>query len=252
MNLRIVTPELLVDISTLPELRGIKDDGGYIRIGAAVRYQEILASPIVAANVPLLLEALRLVAHVAIRNRGTLGGSLAFADPAAELPACAVALDATIHIASRGGRRMLPAAEFFTGMMSNALQVGELIESVTFPKIAPTAVTAILELSRRQGDYAMAGVVATAMIAEGKISQARIVFFGCTSHARRAVAVARVLEGAVLPLPEATNLQLASAVEQDIDPSDSPGCSATTRSKLAITLMKRIVGTLAERVRPIS
>jgi aerobic carbon-monoxide dehydrogenase medium subunit len=247
LNMRVASPELLVDISRLPELHGIRDEGQAIRIGAATRYAEIARDALVERHVPLLAEALALVAHVAIRNRGTLGGSLALADPAAELPACTVALAATVHVAGAGGRRSLPAEAFFTGTLSTALEAGELLEAVSFPKAARGSVSAIAELSRRRGDYALAGIAVVAEVTRDVVGGARIAYFGCTSAARLAAAVARMLKGRRIPLEATAHGDLEQALAQDLDPADSPGCSAATRVRLATVLTKRILGTLRER-----
>jgi carbon-monoxide dehydrogenase medium subunit len=250
LNMRLASPELLVDISRLPELQGIRDEGRAIRIGAATRYAEIARDALVARHVPLLAEALALVAHVAIRNRGTLGGSLALADPAAELPACSVALAATVHIAGAGGRRSLPAERFFTGTMSTALKAGELVEAVSFPKAAPGSVSAIAELSRRRGDYALAGIAVVAEVARDVVGDARIAYFGCTSAARPAAALAGLLKGRRIPLEATAHDELQQALGQDLDPADSPGCTAATRVRLASVLTQRILGTLRARAAP--
>ena len=247
LNMRVAAPELLVDIGALEELRGIREEGERVRIGAATRYAEILESALVARHVPLLPQALELVAHVAIRNRGTLGGSLALADPAAEMPACAVALQAVVHLVDAAGRRSLPAHEFFTGTMSTALRAGELLEAVSFPRAAPGSVCAIAELSRRRGDYAMAGLAVVARLEQDAVLGARLAYFGCASAARPAATVARVLEGARLPLGEGAARALDEAVAADVDPADSPGCTAHTRLRLARVLTHRILGTLRER-----
>ena len=247
LNMRVAAPEVLVDIGALAELRGIRIEGEAIRIGAATRYAEIMDHALVTGHVPLLPEALACVAHVAIRNRGTLGGSLALADPAAEMPACAVALQAVVHLVGAAGRRSLPAHEFFTGTMSTALRAGELLEAVSFPRAAPGTVCAIAELSRRRGDYAMAGLAVVARVEKDVVSGARLAYFGCASAARPAATVARVLEGARLPLAAPAAKALDEAVAADVDPADSPGCTAHTRLRLAQVLTHRILGTLRER-----
>jgi len=121
LNLRLSAPELLVDLGALDELRGIAEDGDAVAIGALTTHSEVAQSPLVRRALPLIARAMRDVAHVAIRNRGTLGGSLAYADPAAEMPACCVALDATLVVAGRAGRREIPAAQFYKGLFETAL-----------------------------------------------------------------------------------------------------------------------------------
>src|ERR1700692_2807697 len=135
MNLRLISPELIVDIGDLAELRGIAVNGDTLRIGALTRHVDLQRSPDVAAHAPLLTEAITHVAHPAIRNRGTIGGSLAHADPAAELPACMVALNATIIARGPEGERRIAAGDFFTGIYETALSVNELLVAVEVPAV---------------------------------------------------------------------------------------------------------------------
>ena len=273
LNMRIAAPRFLVDIGSLPELKGIRLDRSQVRIGAATRHCEVLESPLIATHLPLLQEALQLVGHVAIRNRGTFGGSMAQADPAAELPACAVALDATILLASARGRREVKASSFFTGTMSTLRQPDELITEIALPIPTRGSVCAIMELSRRHGDFALAGVVARVAFdtcgssekpvvqsshsqGHGEVSpglsaspyrirDAHFAYFGCATAARPASRVMGWLEGRALPLTESG--ALAALVAADIDPTDSPGCSAATRRHLAVVLTNRILETLRQR-----
>ena len=159
---RLSEPGALIDISRVRELRGISQSGTAIRVGALTTHAELGRHELLRQHVPLLAEAVPLIAHPAIRNRGTLGGSLAFADPAAELPACCVALDAMIVARNAADERRIPAAQFFTGLYATALKPNELIAAVEFPVAKAGERAAILELARRSGDYAMAGVAARA------------------------------------------------------------------------------------------
>ena len=158
LNMRLSAPELLVDIGGLPGLSGISAQGGAVRIGALATHAEIGQSELVAREVPLLAKAVPHVAHAAIRNRGTLGGSLANADPAAEYPACAVALEAVIHVAGKSGSRQVRATDFFKGLFETALKEGELITAVDFPAAKAGDRSVFLELARRHGDYAIVGL----------------------------------------------------------------------------------------------
>ena len=167
LNLRLSSPELLVDIGGLRELRGISVQGSSIRVGALTTHAQLGQSEEIRKHVPLLAEAVPHVAHAAIRNRGTIGGSLALADPAAEYPACAVALNAQMVIVGKGGERKVAAAKFFQGLFQTDLKPGELLVAVEFPKQAGRH--AFLELTRRHGDYAIVGVAAL---------DSRFVFFG--------------------------------------------------------------------------
>ncbi len=158
LNMRLQSPPLLVDIGALDELRGITIDGDVVRIGALARHRDVEDSQIVEEHVPLIHEAIRHVAHPAIRNRGTFGGSLALGDPAAELPACAVALDARIMVASTRGRRTIGARDFYRGLFDTALEPDELIVQVEIDAIGDGWRSGFCELARRRGDFALGGL----------------------------------------------------------------------------------------------
>src|SRR4029453_14976228 len=175
---RLSEPSTLIDISRVPELKGIAHTGDAVRVGALTTHAELGASELIRRHVPLLAQAVPLIAHPAIRNRGTIGGSLAYADPAAELPACCVALDARIVARNAADDRRIPAKEFFTGLYTTALRPYELIAAVEFPVATAGERSPILELARRSGDYAMAGVVAKAKLAGSTLIDPRFVFFG--------------------------------------------------------------------------
>ena len=239
LNLRLSTPDLLVDIGGLDELRGIRLEGDAVYIGALTTHAEVAASPVVRQHLPLIAEAVRHVGHIAIRNRGTFGGSLAYADPAAELPACSVALDATLMIAGRAGRRQVAAAKFYKGLFDTALSAGELIVGVRLLKQKPMQKWGFSELSRRHGDFALAGLAAVATQDGDRISAARLVYIGCTDRAKLAQGVARRLHGERLPLGDCG--WLSGAIAADLDPVDTPGLSASTKVQLATTLTRRIL-----------
>ena len=160
LNLRLASPELLVDITGLKDLARIAVADGRVRVGALATHAQLGRSPEVAQHLPLLAQAVPHVAHTAIRNRGTLGGSLALADPAAEYPACAVALDAVLCIAGKGGERRVGAAAFFKDLFQTDLRQGELLVAVEFPMGKQGDRSVFLELARRQGDYAIIGLAA--------------------------------------------------------------------------------------------
>src|SRR5215472_17195793 len=170
MNLRLITPELIVDIGGIAELRGISLREDALRIGALARHVDLLRSPEVAIYAPLLTEAVTYVAQPAIRNRGTLGGSLAHADPASELPACMLALDAVIVIRGRHGERRMAAANFFQGIFQTALTAEELVIAVELPVGRDKAVHFFHEFARRRGDYAIVGLAAQAVIEDGEFA----------------------------------------------------------------------------------
>ena len=167
LNMRLSAPELLVDITGLAGLSNIEAKNGAVRIGALCTHAMVERSPEVREHLPLLAEAMPHIAHPAIRNRGTLGGSLALADPAAELPACAVALDAVLIIASRKGERRVRAVEFFKGLFETDLKPGEILVGAQFPKAEKSA---FVELTRRHGDYAIVGLAAVTKQRERRVS----------------------------------------------------------------------------------
>jgi aerobic carbon-monoxide dehydrogenase medium subunit len=237
LNLRLSSPEILVDISELAALRGIRLEGAVVYIGAMTLHAEVAASAIVRQHLPLVSEAMRHVAHVAIRNRGTIGGSLAYADPAAELPACSVALDATFVIAGHAGRRDIRAGEFYKGLFETALEPGELLVEVRLPSQTSRQKWGFSELARRHGDFALAGLAAITEQQGDTVTAARLVYLGCTDRAKLAERVAQKLHGQRLPLRESE--WLPAALAADLAPVDTPGLSAATRIKLAATLTRR-------------
>jgi carbon-monoxide dehydrogenase medium subunit len=172
LNMRLSAPELLVDIGGLRELKGISLQKEFLRIGALTTHAELEKSPEVKRHVPLLAQAVPHVAHAAIRNRGTIGGSLALADPAAEYPACAVALDAVLIVNNKNSERRVKAEQFFRGLFETDLKPGELLVGVEFPVAKKTDKSVFLELARRHGDYAIIGLAA---------HNGRYVYFGAGS-----------------------------------------------------------------------
>lgn len=162
MNLRLVSPSILLDIGGIDELRGVALNGDMLRIGSLVRHCEVASSALISRHAPLLAKAVEHVAHLAIRNRGTFGGSCCHADPAAEFPACSVLLGAVMEIASVRGTREVAAADFFHGPFTTAVQPDELLLAIHIPAALPDALFAFHELSRRQGDFALSGIAARA------------------------------------------------------------------------------------------
>jgi carbon-monoxide dehydrogenase medium subunit len=243
LNMRLSSPTLLIDITGVPGLSGIALKGSVLRIGALTKHREIERSPEVAKHLPLLAQAAPHIAHVAIRNAGTLGGSLAHADPAAEWPACCVALDAEIVIAAKAGERRVKARQFHRGLFDTALGAGEVITAVEFPLPGAGYRSAFLELSRRQGDYAIVGVAALAKSAGGKLSDVRLAFCGAGPTpilARSAMAAA---EGKA-PAPDAVAAAQA-ALAQDLAPTGDLNGSPATKLHLARVLCGRVLTALA-------
>jgi carbon-monoxide dehydrogenase medium subunit len=228
LNMRLSTPEVLVDIADLP-LKEISVEQGVVRIGALVTHAQIERSADIARHAPLLAEAVKHIAHPAIRNRGTLGGSLALADPAAEYPACMVALDATIILAGKDGERLVRAEDFFKGLFEVDLKPGELVIAVEFVAQLKDERCVFLELSRRHGDYATVGLAAY------KGSTTRFVFFGAGAKPVLAKAASR-----------ASSLEEAKRqLEGELAPPADLYHSSATKLHLAKVLLERAWNTFS-------
>jgi carbon-monoxide dehydrogenase medium subunit len=244
MNLRLISPELIVDIGELAELRGIAVNGDVLRIGSLTRHVDLQRSPEVAAHAPLLTEAVAHVAHPAIRNRGTLGGSLAHADPASELPACMVALNGTIIVRGPRGERRIAAVDFFKGIYETGLSPNELLISVELPVGRIGSAHFFHEFARRHGDYAIAGLAAQAIMDGGLFTDLRLVFF--------AVGDRPVLAGAAsgligVPITPALLSDASATLGEELDPQEDQQASASMRRHLAKVLMRRSVAALLGR-----
>lgn len=174
MNLRLAQPAELVDLGDLPGLDQIREVDGWIEVGALVRHQQLADSELLRRRCPLLSEAAQGIGHYAIRQRGTLGGSLAHADPAAQLPLVAVTLGAQIELVSRRGKRVLSAAEFFISVMTTALEPDELIVAVRFPAVLPGEGSAFRLFNRRHGDFAVVSVAASVQLSDGRVTRLRL------------------------------------------------------------------------------
>jgi len=242
MNFRVAAPKVLVDINRIAALTGIKVTRNHLRIGALTRQVELERSADIARHLPLIAAAMPHIAHPAIRNRGTFGGSCALADPAAELPACAIALGAIFVVAGRKSERRIAAEDFFKGLYATALKAGELIVAAEFPLPKPAYASAFGELARRHGDYAMVGAAVHGSTQGGKFSDMRIVFFGVADRPQRAMQLERALDGR----PAAAKTIEGSLAELDADLSpraDFHGTAATKRH-LAKVLTSRVLKTM--------
>ena len=222
LNMRLSSPELLVDITGLPGLSEIKVLNGVVRIGALVTHAGIEKSPDIKKYIPLLAQAVPHIAHAAIRNRGTIGGSLALADPAAEYPACAVALDAVFIIRNKTAERRVRAEQFFKGLFETDLKAGEILTAAEFPAAGNSDRSVFLELTRRQGDYAIIGLAA---------HNGKIVFFGVGS-------VPFVLKGF------ADKEKAKRYLDENLHPSADLYHAAGTKRHLAGVLLERAWNTL--------
>ncbi|HXY98549.1 MAG TPA: FAD binding domain-containing protein [Stellaceae bacterium] len=233
LNMRLAEPRLLIDINPIAALAGIERRESVLRIGALARHSEVGASPLVAELAPLIHQAVPHIAHPAIRNRGSFGGSLAQADPAAELPACVVALDAVLHLASRRGERRVAARDFFRGPYETALAPDEVIAAVDIPVAPKGARSVFLELARRRGDYALAGLAA-----EAREDGLRLVFFGVGGRPVEAGAAASALAARDIAAAQA-------ALARDLDPPGDLQADGATKLHLARVLLGRAARALA-------
>jgi aerobic carbon-monoxide dehydrogenase medium subunit len=237
LNMRLSQPALLIDINGIKGLDGVAKKGKLVEIGALARHAQVERSPVIAAHAPLIARAMPHIGHPAIRNRGTFGGSIAFADPAAELPACLVALDGEVEIAGPKGKRKVKAEAFFKGLFETALRPQEMVAAVRIPAADKTTRAGFAELARRHGDYAIVGLAATAK-AEGKgLKDVRLAFFGVgatpvrTKKSEAALAKGDV-DGAVAAL--------------DLDPHDDVQATSKVKKHLAGVLLRRVAKQLME------
>lgn len=243
LNLRMARPEALIDINGLAELAGIAEAPGGLHIGALARHADVAASALVARHAPLLTEALGHVAHPAIRHRGSFGGSLCHADPAAELPACVVALGAELHVLGPEGTRSLPADAFFHGPFQTALAEDEMLLGATLPHPPAGTVMAMDEIARRPGDYAIAGACATARPEGGRLAALRLVFFGISGQPELASRTAAALDGVDAAQAEAS---LPALLAAELDPDDDPQACAAMRLHYAAVLARRLIRRLLD------
>ena len=243
LNMRLSAPDVLVDIGRVEGLVGIEDAGDSLRIGAMTRHVDVESSAVIATHAPLIASAMPHVAHPAVRNRGTFGGSIAFADPAAELPACAVALEARMRIEGRNGARTVDADAFFGGLYETAIGPGEILVSVEVPKIATGWQSGFQEFARRHGDYAIVGLAAHVQVEGGRFGRGRLVFFGAGDRPVSAVRAAALLEGEAWS--DALADKLSDTLKEELDPFDDLNADAAMRKHLAGVLVKRTLGPLA-------
>jgi len=246
LNMRLANPATLIDINPIAELAGIAADKSTVCIGALTRYRDIEESPLVRRHLGLIAQAMPYVAHAAIRNRGTLGGSLAAADPAAEMPACCLALDASMIIESTRGARSVKADAFFRGTFETALKPDELLIAVEFPIPGAEWRHGFAEFSRRRGDFAIVGTAVRARIEARRVAEARIVLFGVGDRPMRMTRAERAL---VVGLDHKAGITAAQAtLDADLVPSSDNQASAETRLHLARVLLGRALAQFQDAV----
>ncbi len=247
MNFRLVSPAVLVDIRRIAPPDAIGKADGHVRIGALTRHRALETSPLIRDRFPVLAAAMTHVAHLAIRNRGTIGGSLCHADPAAELPAMAVLLDARIHTAHCGGERTVEAGAFFEGALWTALEDGEIVTRIDFPLLPPGTGWGFREFARRHGDFALAGAAATVTGSAGRAAEVRIALFGVGETPVRAAAAEALLTGTGFE-PDAVAAAI-DALRNAVDPDDDLHASADYRRHLAGIVAGRALGDAWARAR---
>jgi carbon-monoxide dehydrogenase medium subunit len=233
LNMRLSAPKLLIDLNGVGGLAGIAVKNGMVEIGALTRHVEAERSVDIAQHAPLIALAMPHIGHAAIRNRGTLGGSIAFADPAAELPACLVALGGEVEIAGPRGKRTVKADDFFKGLFETALGAGDVLTAIRIPAATPETRVGFAEFARRHGDYAMVGLAATAQ-ADGKgLGDVRLAYFGVGNVPLRA-------RKAETKLTEGNIDQAVQALVSDLDPSGDVQATGATKKHLAGVLLRRV------------
>lgn len=250
MNFRLAQPAVIVDLNGVRELTGLASPAaGGLRIGAMVRQSRLERSPEVRAADPLLAETIPFVAHPQIRNRGTIGGSLAHADPAGELPVIAVAREARLRLQRSGGERWITAASFYEALFTTALQPDEILTEIEFPVFPARTGSAFLELARRHGDYAQAGVAAiVTLAADGSVARARIVYLNLGEVPMVAAQAAAALQGQT-PTADLIDHVARQAAQHEIEPGSDIHATADYKRHLAYVLGRRALTTAVARAK---
>ena len=248
MNFRLAQPAVIIDLNRVSELSFVEpENSGGMRLGAMARQREAERNPLFAERTPLIYETMPHIAHPQIRNRGTLGGSIAHADPAAELPAVMSALNARFKILGLNGERWVPVNEFFLGMFTTALEPEELLTEIAIPSLPPRSGWAFREIARRHGDYALVGVAVVVTLDDGnRCQQARIVFLSVGDGPVEAREAAKVLVGES-PSEKTIRAAAETAAGVDIDPGNDIHASATYRRHLAKVLTVQALTQAFER-----
>jgi CO/xanthine dehydrogenase FAD-binding subunit len=251
MNFRVTQPSMLIDLNRIPDLDFVRrEPGDGLRVGAMTRQRRLETDALVKEGAPLLAEAVPFIAHPQIRNRGTLGGSLAHADPAAELPVVALALQARLHAVSADGERWIAAEDFFAGMFTTVLSPEELLVEIEFPSPPAGAGYAFEEFARRRGDYALMGVAAMVSLdAQRRCTRARLVYLNAGDGPVLAAEAAEVLVGRPFTV-ESIEAAARHAAEKEIAPLGNLHATPAFQRHLARVLARRAIGTAGGRARP--
>ena len=249
MNLRLARPKVVIDINRLSELQYIKNDNnGSLTIGALTRQRMLERSDLVQRGYPLLAATIPLVAHSQIRNRGTIGGSIAHADPAAEIPALCVALEAEFIVRSARGQRVIPSKDFFLGYMATALEPGELLTEIRMPAWDQAYGWAVGEVSRREGDFALVGAIVLLRLEKKDVcKEARIALFGVGAKALRMRRAEDMLCGG--NLDERTATEVARLVSEELEPDSDLHASAEYRKEVGGVITRRFFVEALERAK---
>jgi carbon-monoxide dehydrogenase medium subunit len=237
LNMRLSSPTLLIDINGVGGLGGTVHKNGKIEIGALVRHAQAERSELIVKYAPLIARALPHIGHAAIRNRGTLGGSIAFADPAAELPACLLALEGEVEAVGPNGKRTIRAQDFFQGLFETALGSQDVLTAVRFPAATKDTRIGFAELARRHGDYAIVGLAACARADGKRLSDVRLAFFGVGATPVRARRAEAALAGGDVD---------AAVAALDLVPQDDVQATAKVKTHLAGVLLRRVAKQLME------
>jgi len=247
LNFRLTYPEHLIDLGRVPALAYVRRQNGVLRIGAMTRQATLERSPLVATHWPLLTDALAFVAHAQIRNRGTVGGSVAHADPAAELPVAFTALDAIFHVLSSSGRRSIGCSDFFVTHLTTALEHDELLVEIEVPAVPPNTSWAFTEYARRHGDFALGGAAVLLTMNDGACKRARIALLAAADTPLRAPAAERSLEGGAVT--EESAAEAARLAVADINPTGDIHGSSKYRRYLVEGMVRRAIVQANQRVR---
>ena len=242
LNMRLSEPALLIDMQSVQELKDLSVAGNCLRIGAMVTHSEIEASPLVARHAPLLRMAVPHIAHRAIRNLGTFGGSIAYGDPAAEWPACLLALDGMVVARGLNGERRIAARDFFTGLYTTELAANEIIVACEIPLATTTHRFVFDELARRHGDYAVVGLAASTQRNDGLLYQVRLAWLGVGNMPLRSTATEQVLQGQ--RLSDALLAQALETLRSELQPEADLTHSAAAKRHLAGVMLKRALNAL--------
>ncbi len=237
LNFRLAAPQLLIDIGRLGELKQLTEGDGHIEIGGLLRHCDLAASPLIAQALPLLHQAIGHIAHPAVRHRGTIGGSLAMADPAGELAACCLALDGQFSLLSARGQRWVAAGDFFQGIYETALAPDEILTAVRLPRGGPGRISIFDEVARRRGDFAMAGLALVAEAYSGTLHGVRLALLGVADRTILAPSTMALLEAG--PLDQARIEQAVELIAGEADPPEDPAYPPAYRRHLVGVLLRR-------------